>query len=109
MSKKNFIQKCLDGEILSIDIQDEFDDAVDSWHEHKKTQELHEFLGLSLEEYELIIEKPESLKIVIFLHENRLSLNQSAPFLTGDKLAARGCDSQTGLEILKWLKKKGKI
>lgn len=56
---KTFMNRALNGEILDID------DFICEWHENKKTNiELHEYLGLTLEEYAEFVEKDKIGEIV---------------------------------------------
>lgn len=45
--KKNFIDLCVSGECLLEDM----DDFIDEWHDGDYHNELHEFLGMSWDEY----------------------------------------------------------
>lgn len=45
--KKSFIDLCLSGECLLEDIHD----FIDEWHDGDYPNELHEFLGMSWDEY----------------------------------------------------------
>ena len=43
----------------TYELQDEIDDFVEKWHEDENaTQELHEYLGMSWEEYSVWAAKP---------------------------------------------------
>ncbi len=69
----NFIQLCLSGEVLEEDI----DEFIDNWHEGKagQYQSLHEFLGMSWEEYSIWVIKPSSLPLILSAHRKNLHLN----------------------------------
>ena len=60
-----FITSCLNGEVLVEDI----DDFVEAWHEGREgaNQELHEYLGMSWEEYS-IWPRPHQFYLSLFLH-----------------------------------------
>lgn len=109
MSKNNFMKRCLTGEILSQELEEALDDEIDNWHESTTGQSLHDFLGMTREQLDLVVEKPYSLQFVVFSKEQGLSLDEAASFLDSDQLAARGCSPQEGKEILDWLRKKGHI
>jgi len=53
----SFFERYLNGEVRADDI----DDYVDAWHAHPNHQELHEFLGMSKEEYAAWLRDPEDL------------------------------------------------
>jgi hypothetical protein len=58
-----FIDRCIRGESLP----EEIDDYVDMWHEGKagRRLELHEFLGMTWDEYCLWAVKPSMLPAII--------------------------------------------
>jgi len=59
----SFIEKCINGD-ASLD---EIDDYIDEWHDSDSTNdlELHEFLGMSWEEYSLWAIKPSLLAEIL--------------------------------------------
>lgn len=61
--KQTFIQLCLKGAVgLS-----EIDSYISRWHLGDDDRSLDEYLGMTPEEYALWVEKPESLKDIVFL------------------------------------------
>ena len=56
-----FINDIKNNKALIIDI----DKYIEEWHSHDYDVELHEFLGLTWEEYKLWVEKPNTLKLII--------------------------------------------
>lgn len=61
ISENNFIERCQRGESLL----DEIDDFIDDWHENQDDLELHEFLGMTWDEYSLWIKEPNTLSSII--------------------------------------------
>ncbi len=59
----SFIEKCINGD-ASLD---EIDDYIDEWHDSDSdiNLELHEFLGMSWEEYSLWAVKPSLLAEIL--------------------------------------------
>ncbi len=57
----DFLEKVLTGKAQL----DEIDDYVERWHLSSSRLELHEYLGLSLQEYSKWVEDPESIKKLI--------------------------------------------
>ncbi len=55
---KTFVEAYLDGEASLDDI----DIYIEKWHKSYEDNELHEFLGLTLEEYACWFENPDCLK-----------------------------------------------
>ena len=64
-----FIDLCLRGKALPAEI----DDFVELWHEGGSTLPLHEFLGMTSEEYLAWVQKPELLPHIITDHRSRRS------------------------------------
>lgn len=60
-TRKSFIDLCIAGEACLWEI----DDFVDQWHEAPGALPLHEFLGLSIEEYAEWLDDSESLRQVV--------------------------------------------
>ena len=66
----SFIEKCINDD-ASLD---EIDDYIDEWHDSDSniSLELHEFLGMSWEEYSLWAVKPSLLAEIV--NENKRAL-----------------------------------
>lgn len=101
----NFINLCLKGEVFAFEI----DDYVEMWHDGKagNDQELHDFLGMDLNEYSLWATKPSILPFIIKAHKNNSTLDVAQDF---EKLAmaARANNSFEAKKIEGWLKMIGK-
>jgi hypothetical protein len=72
----NFIEKCL----LRESAPDDIDDFIDQWHENPGNQTLHEFLGMTRDEYESWVTDAVSLASIINVHRsqrNRVPLGPS--------------------------------
>lgn len=102
----NFIQLCIDGEAFA----DEIDDVVDSWHDEKAGQglELHQFLGMSWNEYSLWAVKPNILPFIINAHRKKMTIDQDADF-EHIAMAARAGSAEDARKIEAWLKSINKI
>lgn len=59
-----FIDLCVRGEALPAEI----DDFVELWHEGDSTLPLHEFLGMTPEEYSAWVRRPDLLRYIITAH-----------------------------------------
>lgn len=57
LKAQTFIERYLAGEARP----EEIDDYVDAWHRTPRGLELHEFLGMSKEEYALWLRNPDAL------------------------------------------------
>lgn len=101
----SFIDLCLSGDVL----EDEIDSFVDSWHEDDETAlELHEYLGMSWEEYSVWATRPSILPFILSARKNGTSfdveLNQERL-----ALAARAETAEEAQRMESWLKLIGKI
>ena len=102
----NFIDQCLSGEVLL----DEIEDFIDKWHEGEEGEalELHEYLGMSWEEYELWGTMPSVLSFIIAARRNKSTLDVE---LERERyaLAARASSPEEAKRVEVWLRKIGKI
>ncbi len=58
---KSFIEQVMDGQASCADV----DDFVDRWHEGDSTTSLHEYLGMSAEDYGTWVEDQDSLWSIV--------------------------------------------
>jgi hypothetical protein len=107
-SQSTFIELALRGEV----VQDEIDDFVDEWHDDEQDDRaLHEFLGMTQQEYELWVEQPGSLRLIL------AARNEGAADLYGaiaryaemEPVTARAADPEAAKVVLGWLRKTGRI
>lgn len=99
----NFVDLCLGGDVLG----DEIDDFVESWHENDSTQELHEYLGMSWEEYSVWATKPSILPFILAARKNGTTFDLEAN-QERLALAARAESAQEAAKLEAWLKLIGK-
>ena len=100
----NFIDLCLNGDVL----EDEIDDFVDNWHEDKVTTlQLHEYLGMSWEEYSVWATSPSILPFILSARKNGTTFDEE---LNQERLAlaARAESIEEARRIEAWLKLIGK-
>ncbi|OUD15584.1 hypothetical protein [Thioflexithrix psekupsensis] len=100
-----FIELCLDGDVL----EDEIDDFVDNWHEDETINcELHEYLGMTWEEYSVWATRPSILPFILSARKRNttfdIELNQERL-----ALAARTETVEEAKRLESWLKQIGKI
>jgi len=101
----NFVEKCLAGESLA----DEIDDYISEWHEGAgEDQELHEYLGLTWEEYSLWGTRPSILSSILSSRRKNIPFGQELEF-EQLSLAARAKNTQEAKSMEEWLKRIGKI
>jgi len=107
MSRKTFISQCIEGTVLLDDI----DDYIDEWHDTEpQVEKLHDFLGMTWDEYSMWVADPDILPYIVTSHKDNLSLEAlleehyySLP------LAARAGNALTARKIMAWLKEHGKL
>lgn len=101
----NFINLCLEGEVL----EDEINDFVNNWHEDEKTSlDLHEYLGMSWEEYSVWSTKPSILPFILSARKKGTTFDSE---LNQERLAlaARAETAEEAKKMEAWLKLIGKI
>ena len=100
--KRSIVGRFLSGEECDLS---RIDDEIDAWHEADTTIPLHEWLGLTTDEYQLFVEKLASIHIILAArHENR-SLKELLDAKDAVSLiAARGVSAAEVTELSKWLK-----
>ena len=65
MPKETFIEMCLNGSICIKSIDDHIDEYIDTWHECDTKNDLHEYLGMTKEEYEWWVLDNKALPLII--------------------------------------------
>lgn len=101
---ETFLDEVLEGSVPWTEI----DDWVDRWHESDEDRELHEFLGMSWDEFRLWAEQPAALRFIISAREHGEPVEDllKAP---GHAVAARGLSEQDARIVRRWLKKTGRL
>ena len=110
MSDHTFVEQCLEGTATL----DEIDDFVEAWHEGDDPRDLHDYLGLTWEEYALFGERPEALRYIMFSRKHGVPVEDvlqeySAGVEDLEPVAARAADPAEARAVLEWLKKKGRL
>lgn len=100
--KSNFIQSCLEGDAFLSEI----DDFIDSWHEGDSNLSLHEFLGMTRDEYEIWLKNPDMLPFIIRARKDgkRYVDTFKEEYY---QLAARAENAGKARELKKWLEEQG--
>lgn len=103
----NFISDVIDGRALLSD----FDDYVDEWHTdlNSEPNDLHQFLGMTWDEYRVFVEQPYSLRFIVAAHRTGLPLQEILQLQDGFALAARAADRMEADSLLKWLVERGRV
>lgn len=105
--KRSIVERFLSGEEYDLT---RIDDEIDAWHEAETEIPLHEWLGFTPDEYQLYVEKPASIRIILAARHHNRSLKE----LLGAKdatslIAARGASAAEITELRKWLKATGRL
>ena len=92
-------------------LPDEIDDFIDRWHEggdlQAKALPLHEYLGLTLDEYELWVHDPDVLpQVLIARRDSRPLPEVMNDYLDDLPMAARADDAATVRALRAWLAKR---
>jgi len=88
---------------------EEIDDFVDTWHESKNKIPLHEFLGMTWEEYALWVADPNVLPFIVTAHKEGQDIENLLEQLKTLPLAARAEHPKKAIELMKWLKQRGEL
>lgn len=102
----NFIDLCLAGHALADDI----DQFVDRWHDGQGPgMELHDFLGMSFDEYSLWVERPHALRSILYARRFHLPLDVAIENSAREhRAAARAGSEAEARELLQWLRDSGR-
>ncbi|MSO99558.1 MAG: hypothetical protein EXR07_00690 [Acetobacteraceae bacterium] len=92
-------------------LPDEIDDFIDRWHEDASSRAsslpLHEFLGLTRDEYEIWVLDPDVLPHVLIARREARPLPEvMSQYLDAFPLAARASDIATIKALRSWLAKR---
>ncbi len=99
---RDFLSLALAGKVM----MDEIDDFVSDWHAGESDKELHEYLGMTWDEYALWVASADVLPLIITSRK----LNRPLDEVTRDnlqvRLAARSDDPAKVKLIQRWLNKR---
>lgn len=97
----NFIALAADGEVLP----EEIDDFVDIWHDGDGDQELHDFLGMTEDEYSLWVSNPELIDLIVASRHNRVSIVSAVNdnIAASDRIAARSDEAWKLGRLRRWI------
>ncbi len=102
---KTYIELCLEGLADLTDI----DDYIEKWHLSDLNVPIHDYLGMTRDEYALWVEKPEALRFILFSHRYGFSLKEAITQMEDWPLAARAVDANELDAVMKWLRRTGEI
>jgi hypothetical protein len=106
LSSERYIDAVLAGDALWTDI----DDWIRRWHAGEGAEhELHEFLGMTWDEYCVWVEQPAILRAVIAARESGKSVAEVLDEAHEYPLAARGLSSADAHRVREWLQETGRL
>jgi hypothetical protein len=107
MSKKikTYMELCLEG---MADLT-EIDEYIEKWHTSETDVTIYEFLGMNRKEYALWVERPESIRFILFSRRYGFTIEEVIDQMDELPLAARASDAKELDAVIKWLKRTGKI
>jgi hypothetical protein len=100
--QETFIDLVLAGEATLDDIND----WVSLWHREPRGRELHEFLGMSWDEYALWVEMPAALDFLVAARRRGEPLFKVIEETSRDE---RADDHSDAMEIVQWLRATGRM
>lgn len=100
----------LDKVLVGAALWTEIDDYVSEWHHGESDAELHDYLGLTWDEYSLWAEQPRALRLIIAArHRDRPVLDFVAK-VDDYALAARGgLTEDEARTVREWLEQTGRL
>jgi hypothetical protein len=106
-STATFMDAVLAGDALHQDI----DEWIDAWHESpaEDTTELHDYLGMTWEEYRLFVERPESLRFALAARRTHQPLALVLSSVKAAGAAARSDEAGQAERVLNWLVETGRV
>jgi hypothetical protein len=108
--RSTYVDDVLAGRALAADIHD----YIARWHDAPEGSpesklELHEYLGMSWDEYRLWAEKPSSIRYLLAAREEQKPVEVVLRRATLVGAAARSSDATEAERVLLWLQKQGRI
>lgn len=104
-AKEDFISICIRGEVLP----EEIDDFIEAWHNSDSKLELHDFLGMTWDEYSAWVADTSILPLIITSHRTQIPLVDLMENTLIYAAAARSRNPEKAEHIIKWLREQGKL
>ena len=107
MSRKHpIVERLVSGEECDLT---RIDDEIDAWHEADTNIPIHEWLGFTPDEYELYVEMPASIRIILAARHQHRSLKELLASNASSLVAAHGASAAEMTALRKWLKGTGRL
>lgn len=96
-----FVDLAVRGDVMP----DEIDDFIDTWHASDSEQELHDYLGLTFDEYSLFAAHPDYINLIIAARINRQPIMDAVNdnLRHEERLAARSDDAGKLAALRSWI------
>lgn len=105
-ARLTFVDRCLAGDAFVGDISD----FVDRWHDGDcEGVSLHEYLGMTVDEYRLWVERPEVINYIFFARRTGEPFAGATAWADNVVLAARADSPEKAEGLREWLVKTGRL
>jgi hypothetical protein len=103
---ENYVQDVLSGDALWTEIED----YVEQWHSSESAKSpIADFLGMTQGEYDLYVEQPTSLRLILAAHELDEPVESLVQRSDEHLVAARGLGQQEAEKVRRWLQHTGRL
>jgi hypothetical protein len=100
---RNFVDLCLAGTVS----EEEIDDFVDAWHTAPEGKELHDYLGMTQDEYSLWLRAPDTLPCILKARRDGKPLTKAVTEVCEEMRRTSPANGDlTVARLQKWLKEK---
>lgn len=101
MSDSSFMALALNGRVLA----DEIDDFIEAWHESDSPEELHDFLGMTFEEYSLWVADAASIDTILTARHSHKPLKEAVNdnLRFQERIAARSDEAGKLAILARWI------
>jgi hypothetical protein len=101
MSSPSFMDLVFQGRVLS----DEIEDFVEKWHNSESDLEIHDFLGLTFQEYSLWVSDPDNIDMIIYARRADIPLTEAVNdnIQHEKRIAARSDEAAKISALARWI------
>jgi hypothetical protein len=101
MSDSSFISLALGGQVLS----DEIEDFVEAWHASESSLDIHEYLGMTFDEYSLWVSDPDAIDTILTARHTERPLREAVNdnIRIQERIAARSDEAGKLVTLTRWI------